>query len=226
MSIQTATQIVRRDNGSIDTDYYIRRAVILRSSARGDVLHGLNDLFARTLFRSETDPAGIQRTARPKSNRLLRASRQSVPSGRPARHARRFLAGLAFVSLAGVAAPASADQSHVKYSVPAGSTSKAIVVPAYNTPVTMTCVQNTSGFRGVGQATILRVLPPSFLEWVGTDIANGGTVSTGYSSSPGTHIIYCDYVGKTVDLQVNNATSIRIVNTNSSTATGVIQFVW
>ena len=53
----------------------------------------------------------------------------------------------------------------------------------------------------MGQATVLRVNPASFIEWVGMDVANGGTPSTGFSATAGTHIIYCDF-SKEVDLQV------------------------
>jgi hypothetical protein len=129
-------------------------------------------------------------------------------------------------ALMGYTAPAAANEIQVDYNLAAGATSKPIAIPATNTPVSVTCVQNTVGFRGVGQATILRTAQaPQFLEWVGTDIATAA-ISANFSNTAGTHIIYCDYVGKTVDLQVQGASSIQIVNTGSSQATGVINFVW
>ena len=76
------------------------------------------------------------------------------------------------------------------------------------------------------QATILRVLPQSFLEWVGTDIASGGVISTGFSSTPGTHIVYCDYTGKFLDVQVLSDVAIQLKNTNGGAMTGEINFVW
>jgi len=126
-----------------------------------------------------------------------------------------------------LAGPAAANEIQVDYSVAAGAKSAPIAIPASNTPVSVTCVQNAVGFRGVGQATILRAAspPPSFLEWVGMDIATSA-VTSGFSSTAGTHIIYCDYNGKTVDMQVESASQIQIVNTGASTATGVINFVW
>jgi hypothetical protein len=129
--------------------------------------------------------------------------------------------------LAAFATPAYASDKKVTYNLAAGAKSAPIAIPATDTPVSLTCVQNSVGFRGVGQATILRVgsVLPKFLEWVGTDIATSA-VTSGFSSIAGTHIIYCDYEGKTVDLQVEDANHIQIVNNNSSQATGVINFVW
>ncbi len=134
---------------------------------------------------------------------------------------------LGLCCLAALASPANASEKKVTYNLAAGATSPAIAVPAVDTPVSLTCVQNSVGFRGVGQATLLRVGPaaPKFLEWVGTDIATS-TITSGFSASAGTHIIYCDYTGKTVDLQVQDANHIVVVNTGSNSATGVITFIW
>ncbi len=126
----------------------------------------------------------------------------------------------------GVSASAQANEFQLSFAVNAGTTSIPFNVPASNTPVSVTCVQNSLGFRGVGQATVLRVNPPSFLEWVGMDVANAGVPSTGFSASAGTHIIFCDFVGKTVDLQVANATQMQVANTGGSNATVVINFVY
>ncbi|HEY2345436.1 MAG TPA: hypothetical protein VGH80_06060 [Xanthomonadaceae bacterium] len=136
--------------------------------------------------------------------------------------AKTLLAVCAFVALS----PAAwADQSHHTYTVAAGGISAPIPVPGTNTPVSVTCSNNTSGYRGVGQATILRVLPDAFLEWVGTDIATS-VISSGYTNSNGTHIIYCSYVDKYVEIQVNSASQIQVKNNGSTSMTGVIDFVW
>ena len=130
------------------------------------------------------------------------------------------------VAVAMLAGPALGNQIQVTYNLAAGASSTPISIPAVNTPVSVTCTQNAVGFRGVGQATFLRTsAAPLFLEWVGTDIATAATTS-GFSSTQGTHVIYCDYAGKTVDMQVYNYGQIQIVNTSSSTANGVINFVW
>jgi hypothetical protein len=137
---------------------------------------------------------------------------------------RSLLGACALVILA---VPALASETVVTYNVAAGATSKPILVPAVNTPVSMTCVQNQVGFRGVGQATILRIgaVPPKFLEWVGMDIATSA-VTSNFSNTQGVHIIYCDFTGKTVDLQVYDQNNIQIQNTGSTRATGVITFIW
>ena len=128
------------------------------------------------------------------------------------------------------AATALANQIQVVYSVAAGATSAPIAVPAINTPVSVTCVQNTDGFRGVGQMTLQRVYPTLNLKWIGIDIAlnagGGATSSGGNTTIAGTHMIYCDFVGSLVDIQVQSGTSIQVKNTSGTTATGVINFVW
>jgi hypothetical protein len=132
---------------------------------------------------------------------------------------------LMLASWVGLSATAYANEFQLSFSVAAGATSIPITVPAYNTPVSVTCVQNTLGNRGVGEATVLRVNPPTALEWVGMDVANGGTPSIGFSSSAGAHIIYCDFA-KLVDLQLASATQMQITNTDSATQTVVINFVY
>jgi hypothetical protein len=140
---------------------------------------------------------------------------------------RRYILLAGMCGIAALVNPACASEKKGTYSVAAGATGKAILVPATDTPISVTCVQNAVGFRGVGQATLLRVgsTPPNFLEWVGTDIATTA-ITSGFSATAGTHIIYCDYVGKTVDLQVQDANHVQIVNTGGSNATGVITFTW
>jgi hypothetical protein len=120
---------------------------------------------------------------------------------------------------------AHADQTHVDYNLAAGATSAPIYVPAANTPISVTCSQNANGFRGIGQATLLRIGPPSFLEWVGIDIATGA-ISTGSTATLGTHIIWCSFTVNQVDIQVESDTAIQLHNASSSTAVGVINFVW
>src|SRR5450432_4208869 len=121
------------------------------------------------------------------------------------RGAKVLLAGCALMALSSAA---WADQTHFDYNLAAGA-SIAVNVPATNTPISMTCSNNTNGNRGVGQATLLRVSPSAFLEWVGFDIASSGVASTGFSSGPGTHIIWCDF-GQSVEIQVNSDTQILI----------------
>jgi hypothetical protein len=122
-----------------------------------------------------------------------------------------------------LAGSAIADQSHVGYSLAAGA-SKTIAVPAQNTPIQISCTQNTIGNVGEGEAAIIRSTTDVLLDWVGIDYATGA-VSRGFSSVAGTHIIYCDFSGN-VAIEVASATGILIKNNYSSTQSGEIMFVF
>jgi len=134
--------------------------------------------------------------------------------------AKTLMAGCALLAFSSAA---WADQTHYNYNVAAGAAT-ALNVPAVNTPISFTCANNTSGYRGVGQATILRVAG-QFLEWIGSDVATN-TLSSNYASAAGTHIVYCSYVDKDVDIQVLSDTQIQIKNSGTVAMTGVINFVW
>ena len=89
----------------------------------------------------------------------------------------------------------------------------------------LTCASNTQGYRGIGQATILRVAPNAFLEWVGMDVATSA-VTSGYSGTLGTHIIYCSYTDEYAEIQVFSDTQIQVKNNSSIPMIGVITFIW
>jgi hypothetical protein len=111
------------------------------------------------------------------------------------------------------------------YNIAIGGADLPVITPASNIPVLVMGVQNTSGYRGVGQVTMLHV-PGQFLEWVGLESPSAAAVTSGYSSASGTHIVYLDY-SHTVDLKVNNADSFRVHNGNSFiAATGYITLIW
>jgi hypothetical protein len=122
-----------------------------------------------------------------------------------------------------LAGAALADQTHVSYSLAAGAT-KAIVLPAANTPIQVSCSQNNQGNVGVGQATINRSSTFDGLVWVGFDVATG-QVTVGDSATAGTHIVWCDFLGE-VDIEVLGATEIEVKNGSSGTASGVVMFVY
>lgn len=129
------------------------------------------------------------------------------------------------VVMGALSATARANQTQTNFNLAAGATSAPIPVPGINTPVSMTCASNTPGYRGIGQATLLRPSPNAFLEWVGTDIATGST-SSGYSGTKGTHVIYCSYTDLYVEIQIYSDSQIQVVNHSTITATGVINWVW
>ena len=122
-----------------------------------------------------------------------------------------------------LAGSAFADQTHVTYSL-AAHASEVFNIPAANTPVQLSCTQNTGGNVGEGQATIIRSTTDGLLDWVGFDYFTGA-ISRGFSAVPGTHIIYCDFSGR-VSIEVASATSIKVVNNSSGTQTGTLMFVY
>jgi hypothetical protein len=112
---------------------------------------------------------------------------------------------------------------YVTYSLAAGASSAA-VTPASSTPVLVMGVQNASGYRGVGEVTLLHV-PSNFLEWVGLESPSGAAITSGFSGAAGTHIVYLDY-SHLVDIQVHNADSFIIHNANSISMDGHVTLVW
>jgi hypothetical protein len=123
-----------------------------------------------------------------------------------------------------LAGAALADQTHVSYSLAVGAT-KAIVLPAANTPIQVSCSQNNQGNVGVGQATINRSSTFDGLVWASFDVATEGQVTVGDSATAGTHIVWCDAYGG-IDIEVLSATEIEVKNGSPATASGVVMFVY
>jgi len=103
------------------------------------------------------------------------------------------------------------------------------ITPVDSQPVWVTGVQTTSGYRGVGRVALLRV-PSGFLVWTGlesTCYCSPSTITSGYSASPGTHIVYLDW-DHLVDIQVVNADSFQVFSSgsNSAGASGSVTLVW
>ena len=116
-----------------------------------------------------------------------------------------------------------ADQTHVTYTL-APNTTKTVTIPASNTPLQLSCSQNTVENVGEGQATIVKSVADGLLDWVGFDYFSGA-ISRGYSAAAGTHIIYCDYSGL-VDIEVSSATEIQVTNKSSGTQSGILMWVY
>jgi len=95
--------------------------------------------------------------------------------------------------------------------------------PPENPPVTVSVANITLGNRGVGQATPLHI-KGSFLQWTGDDIYTN-TITSGFSSVSGTHIIWADYDGD-IDREVNNADSFVVVNKSSETSTVIVTLAY
>jgi hypothetical protein len=111
----------------------------------------------------------------------------------------------------------------VNYNLVAGANSAA-VKPVSSLPVLVTGVQNALGYRGVGEVSLLHV-PSSFLEWVGIESPTAAAITSGFSGTAGTHILYLDY-SHLVDIQVASTDTFLIHNANSITMTGTLTLIW
>ena len=131
------------------------------------------------------------------------------------------------VSIVGVA---KADETRLHFpALAAGATTAPIAVPGLQSPTSLTCTAAVPGDSGVGQATLLRLVPTSFIQWVGMDQASnmGATakISQGFSATRGTHIIFCDFSGE-VDVQIFNGNEIQVKNSNGNPADIILHFVY
>jgi hypothetical protein len=115
------------------------------------------------------------------------------------------------------------NASKVTYNLNAGASSAA-VNPAENTPVLVMGVQNNLGYRGVGHVSLLHV-PSSFLEWSGIESPASAALTSGFSGTAGTHIVYLDY-SHLVDIQVASTDTFVIHNANSIAMAGVVTLIW
>lgn len=57
------------------------------------------------------------------------------------------------------------------------------------------------------------------------DIATNAMTS-GYSGTTGSHIIYCSYTDQFVEIQVYSDSAIQVKNSGSFPMKGVITFIW
>ena len=115
------------------------------------------------------------------------------------------------------------NETFFTYNLAAGASSAAIT-PIANAPVLVQGVQTTLGYRGVGHVSLLRV-PSSFLEWTGIESPAAAAITSGFSGTKGTHILYLDY-SHLVDLQVDTTDSFVIHNGNSIAQTGIVTLIW
>ena len=115
------------------------------------------------------------------------------------------------------------NAAKISYNLAAGASSTA-VTPAESVPVLVMGVQNNLGYRGVGHVSLLHV-PSSFLEWSGIESPASATITSGFSGTAGTHIVYLDY-SHLVDIQVASTDTFIIHNANSSSMSGIVTLVW
>jgi hypothetical protein len=139
-----------------------------------------------------------------------------------------LLAGLIGTVTLGVAvqttqAITTPNATIVSYNLAAGASTGAII-PVASQPVLVVGVQNAVGFRGVGQVTLLRV-PGAFLEWVGLESPSPAAITSGFSGTLGTHIVYLDFSHQ-VDIEVNSTDTFRIHNGSGGVRTGSVTLIW
>jgi hypothetical protein len=115
------------------------------------------------------------------------------------------------------------NASKLSYNL-AGGASSAAVTPAESVPVLVMGVQNNLGYRGVGQVSMLRV-PSSFLEWTGIESPASAAITSGYSGTAGTHIVYLDF-SHLVDIQVESTDTFIIHNASTIQMAGVVTLIW
>src|SRR5215469_6271718 len=95
------------------------------------------------------------------------------------------------VTLHAIATVKTPNAATYSYSLAPGASS-APITPIGSQPVWVTGVQNTLGYRGVGRVALLHV-PSSFLEWTGIESPSGAAITSGFSGTAGTHIVYLDF---------------------------------
>jgi hypothetical protein len=79
------------------------------------------------------------------------------------------------------------------YDLAAGETSAPMPVPA-EIPVTLMGNQLVTGYRGVGQASLLSIPGAGgFIEWVGLHSTSGAAITEGFSGTAGTLILFIDW---------------------------------
>lgn len=110
----------------------------------------------------------------------------------------------------------------VSFNLAPRANSAPISLPA-NQPVLVMGI-TTSGDRGVGLVTLLRV-PGQFIVWNGLESPAIGGITASSDNASGRHIGYIDYDHK-VDIQVNSADTVRIHNGDTQAQTGTVTLIW
>lgn len=141
----------------------------------------------------------------------------------------RFLAGLVIIITSVVMVNAVTTLSvpnavTVTFALPAGGV-MAVAVPTIDRPILLMGSTHTVGDRGVGHVSLLRANDaPGFLMWTGLESQPSG-LTQGFSATAGTHILYIDFAHQ-VDVQVHNATAIRVRNLSGGARTGRLTMVY
>ena len=68
-------------------------------------------------------------------------------------------------------------------------------------------------------------IPSSFIEWVGLESPSRASITQGFSSAAGTHIVYIDFAHQ-VDIEVNSPDTIRVHNGAPALRSGSVTLIW
>jgi len=98
-----------------------------------------------------------------------------------------------------------------------------LVLPLDRPVQVMGVMTTAGGAQGVGQATLLRS-SAGFIQWVGVESFPGG-ISFGRSAAMGAHIVFLDQPHQ-VDIEVNNAATIRVHNSAAQPRAGNVTLIW
>jgi hypothetical protein len=115
-----------------------------------------------------------------------------------------------------IAAPSAFSFS---FSLPPGGVS-GCVTPIAGIPNQLIGEDTTPGTCGVGEVSLLRI-NGTFLGWVGLESPLSAAITSDFSGSPGTHIVFID-LAHTTKIEVCTADSYRVHNKSTITHTGVV----
>ena len=144
----------------------------------------------------------------------------------------RFLLAAAVLTLAATCTTKASQTINtpnimtIFYALNPGTTTGNYGLAAY-VPVQLmgTCI--TSGVRGVGHVSLLRI-PSQFLEWVGQNSTGSAAGSTthGFSGTAGTDIVAIDYANQ-VHVEVGStADTFRVANSSGAARQGYLTLIW
>jgi hypothetical protein len=124
------------------------------------------------------------------------------------------------------------NAAFISYSLATSPASSAPITPVAGQAVlvmgTLTLATDCSP-PGVGQVSLLRAAATSMssatLVWTGLESPSGSAITSGSSAMAGTHILFLDG-GHKVDLQVNSASTFKVVNGSCGPVKGNVTMIW
>jgi hypothetical protein len=123
-----------------------------------------------------------------------------------------------------VQAGGTPNASVINFSLAPGA-STGILTPPANMPVQVMGTCLTDGYRGVGSATLVRN-PGAFIMWTGINSTPNGSVTHGFSNTPGTWILQIDYIGHVWIEVASTGDTVRIHNYAPGIRTGTTTWFW